>query len=81
LGPAGDKENDMGEATTIILAILALGGQLVNVYLNLRIRTAILVSEKTTLKQVGAEFVRVEVCTAYHGRAQRARACEMHNED
>ena len=58
----------MGEATTI-LAILALGGQLVNIYLHLRIRTAVLEQDKQQRKECDTRhehYVLKETCNATH---------------
>jgi hypothetical protein len=59
----------MGEGVTILLAALAAGGQILNVFLNLRIRTAILEQDKAQRVETDTrlkDYVQKATCDAWH---------------
>ena len=60
----------------LAVSILVLIVQGVNVYLFLRIRVAILDSEKRTERWVDDEFVRTKTCDAIHNHGPRARSAK-----
>jgi hypothetical protein len=57
-------EGKMPAWITAVMGVLAFGGQAVNVFLNLKLRNAVLESEKHTLDKVGRDFKRTETCQA-----------------
>jgi hypothetical protein len=52
----------MPETGSVIVAAVAVVGQLVNVFLNLKLRAAIAESEMRVLDQVAREYKRQDVC-------------------
>jgi hypothetical protein len=54
------------EAVTAILGGLAIVGQLVNVYLNLRLRNALLEMREQIMRDVEATYVRKDVYAQRH---------------
>lgn len=47
-----------------VVAFLAIAGQLVNVYLNLKLRNSVLESETRILSEVALTYKRKDVCAA-----------------
>lgn len=63
-----------GELVTIGLAVLAAGGQVVNIVLNLRIRNAILEQDKEQREDTDErlnKYVLTELCKQIHGETTR----------
>jgi hypothetical protein len=66
----------MNEGSIVAIAIASVGvaGQVVNYFLHLRIRAAILESERDVLDKVRLEYVLKELCVLYSPRAKTHKA-------